>query len=237
MIPDLPPQSTIQDAIPQLSESVAVRAQSALLCARAAGQKVSKFVIFDASRDASDKRLFVLDVAEAPRLLLTDWVAHGSGSDRDRDGRAERFSNTPNSNATSLGLYRVSERYQGKNPGWSYRLDGLTPGFNDNARKRAVVIHASNYVSPDSVGRSWGCPAVRPEIMQRLDKLGMQDTMLWIDAEGQGLDAVAISCPAAQTLAAQMNKVEDPFAHHFAMTMAANAERYSLTCQAWTKFA
>lgn len=231
MIPDLPPQPTIHEAVPQLSESVAIRAQSALLCARAAGQEVKKFVIFDASRKASEKRLFVLDVAKSPRLLIEDWVAHGSGSDSDRDGRAERFSNTPNSNATSLGLYKVSERYQGKNPGWSYRLDGLTAGFNDKARQRAVVIHASNYVSPGKVGRSWGCPAVRPEIMQKLDKLGMQDTMLWIDAEGQGLDAVAISCPAALAFAQQMKQGENPFARQFAMT-AAPAMDADLICQA-----
>lgn len=232
MIPDLPPQPTIHEAIPQLSERVALRAQSALICARAAGQKVRKFVIFDASRRASEKRLFVLDVSRSPRLLLGDWVAHGSGSDQNSDGRAERFSNVPNSNATSLGLYRVSERYQGKNPGWSYRLDGLTPGFNDNARQRAVVMHASSYVNPGHVGRSWGCPAVRPQVMQELDKLGMKDTMLWVDAEGQGLDAVAISCPAAVQFAAQVEGRLDPFAPSFAMTFASYKEPASLTCQA-----
>lgn len=232
MIPDLPPHNTIHEAIPQLSEQVAVRAQSALICARAAGQKIKKFMIFDASRQSSEKRLFVLEVEQSPRLLLSDWVAHGSGSDPDRDGHAERFSNAPNSNATSLGLYRVSERYHGKNSGWSYRLDGLTPGYNDNARERAVVMHASNYVSPGHVGRSWGCPAVRPEIMQRLDQLGLQDTMLWIDAEKQGLDAVAISCPAAVEFAAHINQQKDPFAPSYAMTLAANQQPYSLTCQA-----
>jgi len=232
MIPDLPPHNPIHDAVPQLSERAALRAQSALLCARASGQKVARFVIFDASRNASERRLFVLDVSQAPRLLFSDWVAHGAGSDQDRDGRAERFSNAPNSNATSLGMYRVSERYQGKHPGWSYRLDGLTPGFNDHARERAVVIHSSSYVNAGHVGRSWGCPAVRPEVIQRFDKLGMGETMLWIDAEGQGLDAVAVSCPAAQVFAAQFNPVEDPFAPRFAMSIANNADTYSLTCQA-----
>lgn len=232
MIPDLPPQQpTIHEAVPQLSERVATRAQSAMICARSSGQKVSKLVIFDASRDASEKRLFVLDVEKAPQLLLTDWVAHGSGSDRDRDGRAERFSNKANSLATSLGLYRIAERYKGKHPGWSYRLDGLTPQFNGNARQRAVVIHASNYVTPSKVGRSWGCPAVRPEIMQRLDKLGMQDTLLWIDAEEQGLDAVAVSCPAAVKFAQQTKRSDALFEPHFAMTPA-TMDPPSLICQA-----
>ncbi len=32
--------------------------------------------------------------------------------------------------------------------GYSLRMDGLEPGFNDQARDRAIVIHAADYVSP-----------------------------------------------------------------------------------------
>jgi len=193
MLPSLPPPNPIHDAVPQLSEPAAQRAKSALLCARATGQKVEKFLIFDASMNSSEKRLFVLDVSRTPKLLFSDWVAHGAGSDRNHDGQADWFSNAPNSNATSLGLYRVSERYVGKH-GWSYRLDGLTPGFNDQARQRAVVIHSASYVAPGHVGRSWGCPAVRPEALNRLDILGVSNALLWVDAEGQGFEALIGSC-------------------------------------------
>ena len=48
------------------------------------------------------------------------------------------------------------------------------PGFNDNAFDRAIVIHGAPYVSPvlaranGRIGRSLGCPAVRPAIAHRL---------------------------------------------------------------------
>ena len=232
MIPDLPPHNPIQEAIPQLSESAAMRAQSALLCARAAGQKVEKFMIIDASRNANEKRLFVLDVRKEPHLLLSDWVAHGSGSDKNRDGQADRFSNAPNSNATSLGLYRVSEPFRGNHPGWSYRLDGMTPGFNDNARARSVVIHSSTYVTPGHVGRSWGCPAVRPEVLERFNERGLQDTLLWIDAEGQGLDAVAESCQAAKQFVAQLKDQQDPYSQGYSMSPVAAWNSNAMICQA-----
>ena len=41
---------------------------------------------------------------------------------------------------TSLGLFRTAEAYMGKN-------DGLTPGLNDHARARAIVVHGAPYVN------------------------------------------------------------------------------------------
>jgi hypothetical protein len=61
----------------------------------------------------------------------------------------------------------------GKN-GYSLRLDGLDRGVNDNARGRAIVIHGAPYVDAATahangyLGRSWGCPAVRPAIARAL---------------------------------------------------------------------
>src|SRR3546814_6085862 len=49
-------------------------------------------------------------------------------------------------------------------------MDGLEPGINDRARERAIVIHPAAYVNPSwiatqgRIGRSQGCPAVRPEV-------------------------------------------------------------------------
>ncbi len=208
--PQLPP--TIANIAPAITPTVALRAQAALLCAKANGSQVDRLAIFDAGKPAHEQRLFFLDVAsETPKLLMADWVSHGSGSDPNRDGIAETFSNVPNSNATSLGLYQVAERYHGRNPGSSYRLDGLTPGFNDNARRRAVVIHTSAYVRPGKVGRSWGCPAVRSETMERLEGFGLRNTKLWIDAEGHGLEtSLSVSCPAAQAFLAQQT-VDQPW--------------------------
>jgi hypothetical protein len=49
-------------------------------------------------------------------------------------------------------------------------MDGLDPGFNDNARSRAIVMHGAWYVDPQlaarqgRLGRSHGCPALRQQV-------------------------------------------------------------------------
>ncbi len=102
-------------------------------------------------------------------------VSHGVGSG-DGNGNAIRFSNTPNSKASSPGLYLTAETYHGKH-GYSLRMDGLE-STNSKARKRAIVIHGADYVPNSSkkqagrIGRSWGCPAVARSISRSLiDKL------------------------------------------------------------------
>jgi hypothetical protein len=108
-------------------------------------------------------RLFVFDVIS--RTTDTYLCAHGKGSEGPSDdGFANVFSNKKGSNATSLGIYRCAETYEGHN-GYSLRLDGLEP-TNSNARDRAVVVHGADYVSEEfarmhsRVGRSDGCPAL-----------------------------------------------------------------------------
>jgi hypothetical protein len=64
-----------------------------------------------------------------------------------------------------LGLFVTAGIYQGKH-GYSLKLKGLEPGFNDKAEERAVVVHQAEYVSAafaaryGRLGRSWGCPAL-----------------------------------------------------------------------------
>ena len=101
-------------------------------------------------------------------------VAHGRGS-RERGGVPTRFSNTPNSYATSLGLYVAQETYtfRGKANGRTYKsvglkLEGVSEGFNDNARERKVVAHGAPYVTPTRAGRSEGCPAIEQSRAKRL---------------------------------------------------------------------
>ena len=85
------------------------------------------------------------------------------------DNVATHFSNRDNSHQSSLGLYRTAETYIGDN-GYSLRMDGLDPGFNDNARSRAIVMHGAWYVAPElaarqgRLGRSHGCPALRQQV-------------------------------------------------------------------------
>jgi hypothetical protein len=125
--------------------------------------------VIDYSIPSSQPRLFVFDLA-AHKLLFRELVAHGKNSG---DNRTSAFSNDPGSLETSLGLFVTAEPYIGGN-GYSLRLRGLEEGFNDNAWDRMIVMHGAKYVSEATVsalgrlGRSWGCPAVRPEIAKKL---------------------------------------------------------------------
>lgn len=102
-------------------------------------------------------------------------VAHGRGSAARNSAIPTRFSNVPNSYATSLGLYLAQETYafSGKSGGKAYgsvglRLQGVSDGYNDNARARKVVAHGAPYVTPARAGRSEGCPAMEQARARKL---------------------------------------------------------------------
>lgn len=117
--------------------------------------------IIDFNQASSKKRLFILDLKNK-RIIKNTLVAHGM---RSGVNIAESFSNNRHSNKSSLGLYITNETYIGKH-GYSLRLDGMSPGLNDNARKRAIVVHGADYVNESfiskngRIGRSFGCPAI-----------------------------------------------------------------------------
>lgn len=125
--------------------------------------------VIDYSRPSTEKRMWVYDL-HTRTLLFDELVSHGRGSGKTN---ASSFSNEPSSDKTSLGLFRTAETYVGHN-GYSLRLDGLERGVNDRARERAIVIHGAPYVNAAAakangyLGRSLGCPAVRPEIARAL---------------------------------------------------------------------
>lgn len=118
--------------------------------------------LIDFSKSSSRKRLFIINMSSGKVWAL--HVAHGKGSDSNHDGYAEKFSNVPNSKASSLGYYLTGSTYQGSN-GYSLKMDGLS-STNSKARGRAIVIHGAKYVRQSDVkqGRSWGCPAVAWEL-------------------------------------------------------------------------
>jgi hypothetical protein len=125
--------------------------------------------VIDYSLPSSQPRLFVFNLAQH-KLLFRELVAHGKNSGGDL---ANFFSNDPGSLATSLGLFVTADPYFGGN-GYSLRLRGLEQGINDMAWSRSIVLHGASYVSQEAVkilgrlGRSWGCPAVRSEIAQKI---------------------------------------------------------------------
>jgi len=153
--------------IQSLDNKVLRLALGAVACARSSGQVQNDrlLTVIDYSRASTQPRLWVLDL-EHEQLLFEELVAHGKGSG---ENFATRFSNSDGSHQTSLGLFRTADTYVGGN-GYSLRLDGLEAGFNDRARDRAIVMHGAPYVSDDNVravgrlGRSHGCPALRPSI-------------------------------------------------------------------------
>jgi hypothetical protein len=147
------------------------------LALEAAGSAVARgdaahpetLTVIDYSRPSTERRMWVYDL-RTHALLFDELVSHGRGSGK---ANATTFSNDPSSNKTSLGLFRTAETYTGHN-GYSLRLDGLEPGVNDRARERAIVVHGAPYVNAATakangyLGRSLGCPAVRPEIAHEL---------------------------------------------------------------------
>lgn len=114
--------------------------------------------VIDFTQKSTNKRMYVINMktGKVTRYL----TSHGKGSDPNHTGMATRFSNTPNSNMSSLGMYVTGSEYQGKY-GRSMRLHGLEK-TNDKAYQRAIVVHPAWYVDAkySPIGRSLGCPAV-----------------------------------------------------------------------------
>lgn len=123
--------------------------------------------VVDFSLPSDKERMWVFNL-NTGKLLFNSLVAHGRNSG---DVMASRFSNVPGSYTSSLGFYLTGDIYQGKH-GLSLYLDGLEQGINDKARERAIVIHGADYATHKFInqygrlGRSYGCPALPPEITQ-----------------------------------------------------------------------
>jgi len=168
---------------PELNQQALQHALAAMQCAVNHGAEPAlRLAVIDYSQPSSERRLWIFDL-QHKRVLLRDFVAHGRQSG---ENFAEVFSNSLGSHQTSLGLFRTAESYRGKH-GYSLRMDGLEPGLNDLARERAIVIHGAGYVNPlwvqkhGRIGRSLGCPAVRPEVARMVvDQLkGGQFLFAW----------------------------------------------------------
>jgi len=160
-----PPASTLWPR-PKVLEA----AKRALECGRQAGYfRQPLITVIDYSLPSTQARLWVIDLSKK-KVLFRELVAHGRNSG---DQFAVSFSNEPGSRMSSLGLFRTGETFWGRH-GWALRLDGLEPGFNENARDRAIVFHGADYVGPRSIaklgflGRSWGCPAVRRGVSRNI---------------------------------------------------------------------
>lgn len=143
-------------------------------------ENTTYLTIIDMSRSANKNRFFLINLSEK-RVEHKSVVAHGRNSGGEY---ARSFSNIEGSFKTSLGFYKTAETYQGKH-GLSLRLDGLE-GSNSNARVRAIVIHAADYVSRNFIekygrlGRSLGCPSLPQKGFEKIVQTIKNGSLLFI---------------------------------------------------------
>ncbi|MCE3281515.1 MAG: murein L,D-transpeptidase catalytic domain family protein [Chitinophagaceae bacterium] len=129
--------------------------------------------IADYSQSSKNRRLYVLDMKEG-KVLFNTFVSHGKNSGIEW---ASDFSNSANSNKSSLGFMVTAETYIGGS-GYSLRLDGVEDGINNQVRLRNVVMHGSKFVNYEriyergTIGNSLGCPAIpMSDHRQVIDKI------------------------------------------------------------------
>jgi hypothetical protein len=138
--------------------------------------------IVDFSQTSKNKRLYVIDF-EKQELLFHTLVAHG----RNTGGEyAKHFSNVNGSHQSSLGFYVTKNNHMGSRVGYSMIMEGIEKGFNDNARNRQIIMHGADYATEDFInrngrlGRSYGCPAVPPELIKPIVSTIENGTCLFI---------------------------------------------------------
>jgi len=143
--------------------------------------KQSILSVIDFSQSSKNKRLYIVDI-DKREILMNTYVAHGRNSGKEF---ATSFSNSISSLKSSLGFFVTKSTYYGEH-GLSLRIDGVERGINDNAEKRAVVIHGAEYLgvkyldrNPFS-GRSWGCPAVPSEQSSQIIDMIKDGTVMFI---------------------------------------------------------
>jgi hypothetical protein len=138
--------------------------------------------IADYSQSSNKKRLYVIDLKNK-KLLFNTYVAHGRNTGEEF---AKSFSNVEGSFKSSLGFYVTEKPITGPSTGYSLLLRGVEKGFNDNAQRREIIVHAADYATEDFIkkygrlGRSYGCPALPPELNKAIIEAIKGGTCLFI---------------------------------------------------------
>jgi len=129
------------------------------------------------------KRFFVYDI-QKDSILHAGLVTHGDCKERYLSD--VRYSNQPGSQCSSVGKYKVGVQYKGIF-GKSYRLHGLD-STNNNALKRAVVIHSHDCIPekeiyPNQICNSQGCATVAPAFLTTISSYidqSKKPILLWV---------------------------------------------------------
>ena len=168
-----------------MSPDVARRGLQAFSVAYGKGDtKKLTYAMTDFGLPSNQKREWVLDLRTS-EVLWNLYVAHGEKTSAPNDkNRALSFSNVSGSHQSSLGMMRSGPTYEG-DFGYSYRLDGLEPGYNDKVRARTTVVHPwfgstdravqmNRHVAP-----TWGCPAVDQNLPRSFFDAMSQGVLHW----------------------------------------------------------
>ncbi|SHL76019.1 murein L,D-transpeptidase catalytic domain-containing protein [Flavobacterium chilense] len=135
--------------------------------------KYNSDVVFllDMKVESGKNRFFIYDLKHN-KLLDKGLVGHGSGSETGIPGKL-RFSNTKDSNCSSLGKYAIGSSYTGRF-GKAYKLYGLDE-TNSNAFDRNIVLHKYSEIPFEEqinpICNSLGCPMVNEKFFSVIEKL------------------------------------------------------------------
>jgi hypothetical protein len=138
--------------------------------------------IIDFSQSSNRKRLYTIDLKNR-KLLFNTYVAHGRNTG---DEFARNFSNDTGSLKSSLGFYITANVSKGSKVGPSLIINGLEKGFNDKAIAREIIMHGADYATESFIrkngrlGRSFGCPAVPPDMIKPITETIKDGTCLFI---------------------------------------------------------
>lgn len=145
-------------------------------------KNASIITIVDYSQSSNKKRLYVIDLKNE-KLLYNSYVAHGRNSGEEY---AKFFSNEEGSLKSSLGFYITQQTVIGATTGFALMINGVENGFNNNAVKRSIIIHAAEYATEKFIkkngrlGRSYGCPALPPELNKPIIETIKDGTCLFL---------------------------------------------------------
>ncbi|MCY0387896.1 murein L,D-transpeptidase catalytic domain family protein [Robbsia sp. Bb-Pol-6] len=152
----------LESLAPEINPTALRLALRAMQCASKTYGDRERLIVIDYSLPSTARRLWAFNV-KRPALLWNEYVLHGSGSGEGLYARS--FSNVPDSNKSSLGLFELGQEFNGPF-GPAMPLVGLEKGVNSNAVERGLWLHGTDYVNDQRAARgavstSEGCAAVQ----------------------------------------------------------------------------
>lgn len=130
-------------------------------------------ILVDFSKPQGVKRFCIYDL-QNKKVVSKSLCAQGRGKENNIFNH--NFSNTPGTNYSSLGKYRIGNLVKMSNPyfGEGYLVYGLD-STNSNALKRGILIHKGNLnfeVFPfPCIPASKGCFAISSKMMKNIEEL------------------------------------------------------------------